>query len=195
VFLFLLLVCHRLLKYLLESIEGVGTVRVKMEAKEGSFPSVCGSSSVVSTSIWLEDSVGALPPMFVTNATSNTRVFPDGGTTLSYSGSTTATVLRLATVHALHCPVCEYCNGYVYFKYGDSVSEGVNITMPFVETKIEAAILGLADLINNKWPQLSVDVNISSYNGAICSQHSNSTTTVTLYSTYGNIPSLEIVDG
>jgi hypothetical protein len=50
--------------------------------------------------------------------------------------------------------------GVVYFSYGKSVSAGVNITGNFKGTYalITAAVLSLADLQNNMWPDLAVNV-------------------------------------
>jgi hypothetical protein len=186
-------IVNRLLKYLLEQIEGVGTVRVRMYTPLDALPSACSAYEPASTEIYLEDHVGPLSPMFVTNATANTQAFPLGGTTLALSTGS-ETVLRMATVHTLHCSVCPYCEGEVYFTYGDSISTAVNITGTHAETHIHDAIYSLTDLLNQKWPALRVNVTIAGGATTICNRHRNVTTTITLYSTYGNIPSLGIID-
>ena len=80
-----------------------------MQAGDDGVPAICGTSSALSTSIWLLDYVGQMPPIQLTNATANTRMWPSGGTALSLSTGTV--VLQMATTYTMVCPVCADCSG------------------------------------------------------------------------------------
>eukprot|EP01036_Dinobryon_divergens_P033000 gene33000-42696_t len=177
------------LKYALESIPNAGTVTVTMPV--GGI--VCGSSQVMSTYIQFDSYLGNRPPIYVTAVAGATRMWSDGDVTLNSGGN--LPTLRMATMHTLTCPVCLHCKGKVYFTYGSSVSTGVNITGANAVTAVKVAILGLSDLSNAMWTNFQINVTISGQHNSLCSAGAAVTTTIALYSDYGNIPSLGMLDG
>ncbi len=177
------------LKYALERVPGVtsGSVIVSMPKNNNGVPTVCTSSSTVSTSIMFTDRNGPRPPIKVYEPTANTRMWPDGGSSLLLSGSTP--VLRMKTTYMLECPVCDPCSGSLSFVYGDSITASYDVTATSLSATIAAGIKGLADLASAEWSNLDVSVTITS---SLCGA-SAATSYVVLTSDYGNIPGLEII--
>lgn len=155
-------------------------------------PSVCGSTEVVSTEITFTSFIGDRPPIMVTLNTSNTRLWPDGSTPLTLEGGTP--VLRMATQHYLTCPICQNCTGDVYFSLGQSISEPISVNTSGAANSIVSAISELGDLYNVPWTNLVVDVNISDGRDTLCSEFGSTETRISLYSDYGNLPFLGILD-
>jgi hypothetical protein len=183
-----------LLKYTLESVAGVGSVTIKMPRGSDNMPKVCQSSTVQQTTIEFDDHPGSNPPIYVTLKTANTRRWPSGSASLSSTGFSEP-VLRMATVHNLYCPVCVDCEKNVYFTYGTSISSGVAVKGSSAKANIQSAILSLEDLVDANWENLAVNVTTSPDVNTICSASTAVVTTIILYSSYGNIPSLSILDG
>ena len=179
------------LQQALQALRGVGKVHVVCET-ENNVPLVCGSAAPLSTSVWLMDYVGAMPPMMLTNQTANTRMWPAGGTPLSKSGGTA--LLQMATTYTLVCPVCVGCSGSVYFTYGTSTSAPMSVMDSVSEfaAAVQAAVVGLADFQASNWPH--VVVTVASSATSLCSTTSALTTQITLTSPVGNIHGLDIVD-
>ena len=174
------------LKSALQNLNFVSSVTISMQTVAG-VSMLCGSSTIFSTSIVLNDRAGPRTPMMVSLLSSNTRMWPDGSTALTYlSGAPT---LRMATVYTLTCPVCPGCAGYFYISYGRSISTSLSVSA--APSSIQAAILSLTDFVNQGWPNLVVSVNSAS--GTICQSGSTTTTTIYIYSSYGNLISLGIV--
>jgi hypothetical protein len=112
-------------------------------AEYGGEPSICGASSIVTTQIIFTQHRGDRPPMFVTRNTSDTRAWPSGSTPLSLSSSTASAVLRFATRHELYCAVCPTCFGRVYFQYGTSVTDPIDVTNAGAAATLTSAIAAL----------------------------------------------------
>eukprot|EP01038_Epipyxis_sp_PR26KG_P012023 gene12023-16094_t len=186
-----------LLKQIIESIYLAGTVNVEIKSNnKENLPTVCRSDAVSSTIITFDDYFGSRPPILINRNTSNTRQWPDGSLPLAVNGISSGTALRMATQHYLICEPCSTCGGYVYFVYGNSITEGINITQSKIASIIEEEILGLQDLQEAKWTSLSVQVNFTgNYNQEICNPKYRTTTTISIFSDYGNIPFLSMIDG
>jgi len=181
------------LKYALESISQVGSVTVSMPRGPHGLPVVCGSSEPVSTSIHFDSYLGDRPPIFVTPKAAATRMWPDGNTTLGLTDA--SPILRMASMHVLSCPICPNCHGKAFFTYGNSVSAGVNITLPGGDALVTKAISALADLLAAKWPDLQVNVTIQGGQSSLCSSSVAVKTTIAIYSSYGMLPSLGVLGG
>lgn len=179
------------LQYVLENIPSVGSVEISMESDSSGYPVICSSASVMTTTIKFLDHPGNAPPIRVTKNVSDTRMWPSGSTSISLSSSSSP-ILRMATKYVITCPTCMYCHGQIYFTYRNSVSVGINVTTAGAKTDIENAILSLDDLINEGWTSLSVTVT-GTYD-TVCSSLGESSLTVYIYSDYGNIPHLNMLD-
>jgi hypothetical protein len=173
-----------------------GSVEVKMLAlpDTGNLPSVCASNTFASTEIVFSDYRGDRPPMMVTRNTSDTRMWPGGSQQLSLGGSPDAALLRFATKHTLTCPACPACFGNIHMQYRTSITDPVNVTVSGGSALLEAAIAGLEDLQAAQWTNLRVNVTVSDSSGRICSGVTPTTINVDLYSDYGNIPFLTLLD-
>lgn len=187
-----------LLKHLLESLPGVGSVRVAMSADPiTALPSVCQESVIATTHIWFLNFLGQRPPIRVRyGTTSNTLMWPSGAQQLSHS--TEFPKLRMVTEHTLNCPVCPLCTGSVYFTYKDSVSTPVDVTSSNAISEIRAAILSLTDLtLSGFGITKSEHIGASESSGinTLCDDTASTTWTISLRSDYGNIPFLGILDG
>jgi hypothetical protein len=127
------------------TVDTQGDVEVIMPslAEYGGEPSVCGASSIVTTQIIFTQHRGDRPPMFVTRNTSDTRAWPSGSTPLSLSSSTASAVLRFATRHELYCAACPTCFGRVYFQYGTSVTDPIDVTTAGAAATLTSAIAAL----------------------------------------------------
>ncbi|KAJ1431229.1 hypothetical protein B484DRAFT_395569 [Ochromonadaceae sp. CCMP2298] len=182
-----------LLKIALERNPLVGEVSVLMPAleSEGGLPQVCGSNNVVSTTIIFKDQKGPMAPLLLTQNTSNTRQWPHGSTRLLLGDG--LPVLRMATVHALHCVACPTCTGRVYFSYRNSISDPVDVTANGAAAAIEAALLGLPDLVSANWG-MSINVTVRGTVDRICYAGTDNAIDIVFYSEYGNIPFLSLFD-
>eukprot|EP00602_Paraphysomonas_sp_CaronLab_P009357 CAMPEP_0185037684 /NCGR_PEP_ID=MMETSP1103-20130426/32436_1 /TAXON_ID=36769 /ORGANISM="Paraphysomonas bandaiensis, Strain Caron Lab Isolate" /LENGTH=715 /DNA_ID=CAMNT_0027575783 /DNA_START=415 /DNA_END=2562 /DNA_ORIENTATION=- len=182
------------LQFLMQQVYPAGRVRVRMQSLAGDDqPSACGISSPVTTSIWFLDYIGDRPPIRVSyNDTANTRMWPDGATSLTLGGSTPT--LEMLTVHTLTCPPCPSCQGKVYFTFKDSLSTGIGVNDPDAPTLIAEAIENLSDLVNMEWPNLAVEVTSPTSTTTICDSAVTSTMQISLVSDIGNLPFLEIYD-
>lgn len=167
---------------------GVGNVLISMPATAG-VGAVC-SATGVATSISFKDYNGKRNPIYISLRTSNTRMWPDGGTSLSLASSTTNAKLRMQTVYTVTCPVCVSCSGSIHFTYGDSITASIDVTSSSGFANAMTYILALSDLSGRSWPNL--DAVVTGTSTAFCSSSSISTTTITLYSDYGNIHDLGI---
>jgi len=184
------------LKMAIESITGVGRVDVRMQAEPlDGLPAVCGHSAPLFTSFWLRDQPGALPPVRVlNNASSSSRMWPNGGAGLASSTSSSA-FLQMATRYYLRCPKCATnCNGVIYFTYRDSVSTSVDVTVSGGIHLIAAALRNLANLTSDGWSITSINASSSTGYTWICSNTSSQVVTITLFSSFGNIPDIGLID-
>lgn len=185
------------LKGVLEALsDSVGNVEVIMPAvaTQGGEPSVCGQSDVVSTQIIFTEHKGSRPPMFLTRSTANTRKWPSGSEQLSLAGVFDDAVLRFATKHELFCSACPDCHGRAYFKYLNSISQPVEVDALGAAAALETAIGELEDLAAAQWSNLQVEVTVDGATDRICNTAASTTTSINLYSDYGNIPFLTLVD-
>ena len=194
------------LQFALERLNGVGRVRVKMQADEHGMPAACGTLSPLTTSIWLLDYFGERPPIQVFAATANTHMWPSGGTALSLSGDagTGVPLLQMVTTYTLVCPVCPLCSGSVYFKYLSSYSSPLSVMHGGGSNSsvVYEAIMGLPDFLTRNWPDLWVSVSqyetgrddASAPMYTVCDKNVSVTTTIALTSSMGNIHGLEIHD-
>ena len=185
------------LKDILERLSpSAGQVEVIMPAlyDDGGVPSVCGSNHIVSTEIVFIDHKGSRPPMFLTRNTSNTRMWPSGSTPLALNSVASSAVLRFATKHRIDCPACPTCFGHVYFKYLTSISPPVEIDSLGLASALRTAIMDLEDLVAAKWTNLEVNVSVSGAYDRLCNIADATSTQVDLYSDYGNIPFLTMLD-
>lgn len=173
----------------LQSINGVGTVGISMPSSSDGTAKVCGTSYPVWTTFWFSNLVGQRPPIYVVNAAANTRMWPQGSVSLQLYSSTP--ILRMVTQYTLTCQACPLCSGKIYFTYGGSVSVPVNITAQNAKSAIPSAILGMYDFAENDWPDLQV--NVSGVKNKICGTSSR-TFQVNLFSSYGNVGSIGILD-
>ena len=191
-------------QFALERLNGVGKVRVKMQADDYGIPAVCGTSSALQTSIWLLDYFGERPPIELSSAAANTRMWPSGGTPLSLSSSPTGSpLLEMATTYTLVCPVCALCSGSVYLTYLTSWSSPLLVLHSGSSNSsvIYEAIMGLPDFQTSNWPGLWVSVSQyqTGTNGAtpmyaVCDKNVSVTTTITMTSSMGNIHGLGLHD-
>lgn len=185
------------LKDVLERLSlSAGNVDVSMPAvsEDGGEPSVCGANHIVSTEIVFTEHKGSRPPMMLTRNTSNTRMWPSGSTPLSLSSNADAAVLRFATKHEIHCPACPDCSGKIYFKYLTSVSGPAWIRGYNPESYVRNLILNMEDLVTAQWTNLDVNVSVSGSSEHICNAGSATVTQIDLYSDFGNIPFLTMLD-
>jgi hypothetical protein len=183
------------LKRVLEAVDGVGYVDVVMQEDVDGLPNVCGQTIPLSTTIELLDHTGQVAPMRINKLLDNSRFAPDSSTAL-------VGTINMVTKYSLYCGLCEgnACHGKVHFAYGDSVSAGVNIATAGAAAAIEAAVLGLGDLVKSGWamPSLAVDVEIPfAAQDRICAANptQNNTVVIKLSSAFGNIPGLQLIDG
>jgi hypothetical protein len=176
------------IKVVLESI-GTGEVVVSMPVNSLNTPTVCDASSVISTSIKFITFEGSRPPIKISTDTSNSRLKPDGGTPLKLSGSDP--VLRLNTKYTLTCPICANCAGNFFLMFGDSVTAPISITASSIKAVILSAIEGLSDLVAQNWENLDIFVEGAD---TVCDTSAASIITINMYSDYGNIPGLSIID-
>lgn len=186
------------LKNTLEDIANVGNVFVEMTAlsENNYLPSICSSTSIAKTKITFTDSKVPNGPLYLTKNTANTRRWPSGSQQLSVTTGGSSLVLRMATKHTLTCPICLNCFGTVYFSYLTSVSIPVDITATGASALITSAIQGLIDLQAAAWSNMVVEVTISNSlnQDKICTTTAISTVSINIYSDYGNIPFLSILD-
>ena len=182
-----------LVKYAFESIYTVGNVNVEMEIDSVGLPSICLSTRLQRTTIqFLNYSTANIPPILLTRNTSKTREWPDGNQPLTLNSG--VPTLHVATEHFLDCPICLSCNGYLYFTFLNSLSSSISLTADNAISNIKREILLLTDLINQNWTNLAINVTSSVGNpDVICSATQQITLTITLYSDYGNIPGLGIL--
>ncbi len=186
------------LRRVLEDLDEVGQVSVTMPAatawnENSRLPSICGDDQAVTTEIAFTSHSGDRPPLFVSRNTSNTRQWTDGATPLSLEGG--VAVLRMETRLSLHCPVCPACSGLIYFTFLDSVSSGVEVTALGAGDLVQAAVLSMSSLSSSVWTQLGVEVSVSgSGSDRICSSGAATTTQISVFSDYGNIPGLGLLD-
>jgi hypothetical protein len=181
------------LKYVLESLPTVGKVTVSTGKGDDLLPEVCGSNSVVTTYIRFESHLGDRPPIFINLNTSNTRAWPSGSTKLRLNNG--GPIIRMRTEHRLKCPSsATLSTGKVYFSYKSSFSVGVDVTATNATGLIKQAILGLYDLRQMGWSNLGVSVKYSGSTDKICNTGADTTFYINLYSDYGNIPYLNILD-
>ena len=181
------------LKRVLEGVVGVGPVDVVMQEDVGGLPNMCGSASTLATTFTLRNHPGQLPPVRLTTSLASSRFFADSGTVLSFSGG--SRVIRMVTKYTLICGACNGCHGNVNFAYGNSISANVDIITSGAAAAIRSAILGIADLSAAGWTGLDVSVSIpSGASDAICYSSSN-VVVISLYSAYGNINGLTLIDG
>lgn len=188
------------LKFAIESVYDDSSVLIKMPASSSDgLPHVCGEDEIISTDIIFEELAGSLPPLLLTLNTSNTRRWPNGGTQLRLNRR--SPILRMSTEHILTCPPCPNCYGNIYFIYEDSVSSAINVTIDGAKSAIERAILELDDLVEGGWTNLVVNVTIGDDSPSVadvdrvCSPTTTVTTRISLFSDYGNLPFLSILDG
>ena len=191
------------LQFALERLNGVGRVRVKMQADDSGVPAVCGALSALQTSIWLLDYFGERPPIELSSATADTRMWPSGGTSLSLSSAAGATpLLEMVTTYTLVCPACPSCSGSLYLKYLTSLSSPMRVLHAGSSdsSAIYEAVMGLSDFRTRNWPGLWVTVSQHKTGAAatpmyaVCDTAVSVTTTITMTSTMGNIHGLEIHD-
>ena len=184
-----------LLKYLLEQVPNVGIVNVTMAKGADGLPAACTSTGAVTT-IELASHPGRLRhTVRVDDAASNTRAFPFGSTPLFNAGGP-LTQVRMLTQYELTCPPCVGCSGYVYFLYGDSVSDPVDVTAVNTTGLILAQISALANLTSANFPLFDYAATSSiGARSALCpSGGTKHVVTISLYSTIGNIGGLSILD-
>jgi hypothetical protein len=173
------------------------SVRVSTPVLAGDLqPSVCGISSPVETSIWFEDYLGSRPPIRVSYGdTANTRLFPDGSTSLSLAGSTP--ILTMITQYTLTCQQCTggACEGMIYFNYKDSISRGIDITASSPLTLLQSALEDLTDLTNLFiTDSLTYEITSSTSSTSICSSSGISTFEISILSSFGNLPLISLLD-
>ena len=178
------------------AVPGVGEVEVVMPAQDDGLPALCGSSAVSTTTITFLDFEGDRPPIFLTRNTSDTRRWPRGSTALSLGGSESDAVLRMSTSHTLTCTsTCVDCVGRIYFTFENSISPSVNVTQDGAVAAIESAIAQLEDLSTSGWTNLEIDVTrISGSLDRVCGVSESSSISIKLYSDYGNLPFLGLID-
>lgn len=182
-----------LLHYILSRIPNAKSVRVSTPVLPGDQqPSICGRSSFVETALWFEDYIGARPPIRISYGdTANTRLFPDGSTSLRLSGSTP--YLKMATKYTLTCPRCYgACKGTLYLKYKDSISTGIDITASSAAFLLTNALQSLTDM-KNQFPDLTYSV-ASSGSSTLCRSGAPAIFFISLLSQYGNVPPISILD-
>jgi hypothetical protein len=197
-----------LLRYLLMRVPLARSVRVSTPVLPGDLqPSICGLSSPIETSIWFEDYYGARPPIRVSYGdTANTRLFPNGATSLSLSGATP--ILKMVTQYTLTCPQCTAgaCLGSIYFNYKDSFSSSIDISATLSSSgltplvALQRALEDLTDFTNlyisdtSEDTDLSYEITSSTSSSSICSTTSLSSFEISILSSYGNLPKISLVD-
>jgi hypothetical protein len=109
-----------LLEALLESLTLVDSVTVTIPVVNG-LAIVCNghgaNPAVQTTTIKFNDFVGPRPPVMVSMNTAVSRLWPDSGTHLGYTGGGTP-LLYMESLYYLTCPPCPApCSGSVSYKY------------------------------------------------------------------------------
>jgi hypothetical protein len=194
------------LQYALQALPNVGRVQITTpQLSSTQHASVCSESGIIQTEIMFLDLHGDRPPILVTRNTANTRKWPNGAEKLSLSSSFDGLpVLRMATMHWLHCAPCLHCFGRIYFGIGDSISSKVNVTSQNATGEIMNALLEMEGLSGAGWTNLAVEVyindqqfllNTSNVDNRICRPNNSTTTVIKFLSDYGNIDFLSIIDG
>jgi hypothetical protein len=184
------------LKKVLQSLPDVGKVLVTISSSvhEGqSTASICGSSDVVTSNIRFLSHVGSRPPIRVFRNVSSTRQWPSAGSSpLSLSGS--LPILQMKTIYSLICPSCVDCTGNIYFKYLTSVSSPIDVTSLSAADLVYNAIYSLTDLKSSNWDNLHFTVENTGSTDRICNSGDSTTITLNIFSDYGNIGELSIID-
>ncbi len=179
------------LQHALEAIPNVGKVSVSTPANTGSFPQICGLSSVTTTTIQFMSRFGSLPPILVTRNVTTSRVWPQASP-LSLSGA--SPVLRFKTTYTMSCPACSSCDGSVYLAYKTSLSQAVDVTATNGTGLITLAVLSLEDLYRTNWPDFQFRVAYSGASNRVCNGGSSTSISIELFSSIGNIDGLTFVD-
>ena len=165
-------------------------------------PTVCGDSTtgVLTTTIQFKDYVGPRPPIYINpSLVTNTRMFGTSSMIpLAYSGTGNTPVLRMATIFTLTCAICSACNANtkLYFMMNSNISSSISITNAGAPT-IRNTILAISDLnsATSPWTHIVATVVFATGGpGVVCSSAYSATTTITLYSDYGNIPGFQVRD-
>lgn len=185
------------LKEILLRLNHISSVRIVMES-EG-VPRICGESSVLSTTLRLTDRVGPRPPIYVSSSLTapSKRFGANSAQKLSLYGGAGTAILRMATTYTLTCAVCASCTNYnLVFQFGKNISASVPV-ISATATTISTAISGISDFATsatNIWTNFDISVAFSTATTTLCDASATSTSAITLYSDYGNIPGLEIID-
>lgn len=183
------------LKYVLESIPGMGTVTVEMSTFSASGEArVCGYNYLSTTYITLNNYVGINPPRMrlITGKTVNSRLNAAGELPIVGESLT----LYMQTTYTLTCPACAGCNaGVIWFSMGDSISDEILLIAEYdsVSTAISRAIRNLEDLKRGNWENLEVVVTASSDDSRICLNGQSNLFTVNVRSNYGNLPKIDMI--
>lgn len=179
----------------------MGEVLVDMKASTlDGLPMICLANESGRTKIEFIDLFGDLPPMKVIRKSANTRQFPTGSEALALStGSGDGLLLHMATEHRIICSSCSACSGKLYLLYEDAVSAGINVVADGARDAISSALANIDLLTTAGWTNLTYNVSIQLSNGdlsdQICHSDYDTTTTIKLYSEYGNLPFLGLLDG
>jgi len=183
-----------LLQGLLQEIPNVGRVQVVMQADATGEPSACSATGQLTT-FTLLDRPGPQRPIRVVSNTGASRMFPDSGT-VSLSNEGNAATLSMVTNYFISCPACSGCTGKIYLSYGDSISSAVDITASSSPGLVAAALATLTNLTNANYPGLTFSVTSSTgtTTTAICKSDQSHTLTISISSTIGNIPGLDLID-
>ncbi len=180
------------LQLVLQRIQGIHSVTVETETA-GSMSKLCSADNTApfKTMITLQDYVGEAAPMLLRKYTSSTREWPSGDTVLSLAGEADDALLRFSTEYSLTCPACANCDSSIQFALGDSMS---NAVMPMADTAADlASALGtISDLNDGNWG-FTVAVSVLN-DGNICHITDEIVTKISMYSLYGSLPALELVD-
>ena len=169
-----------LFKYILESMPHIDDIYILSNNLN-----LCGSSSYTRTEFVLtyHNVIKSSPVVFVTSQTSASRYWNNSTQPLISQSSTP--ILRFRTEYILTCPICTTCSGSISFRYGDSISNSVSVTVTNANHLVLNAINSLSKLLLD-WPLATIDVAVTNSNNInqICNSNSIATVTITLLSNY-----------
>lgn len=142
--------------------------------------SVCGTGAAVTTSVTFTEAPGNLPPAKVTAATS--LVLTAGTPTL-----------LLETRSVIVCPICTTCTGGILLEYDGEMTSLIPPTS--TSTSIVTSLTGLTTLSTASVYGAISSVSVTYSSGTtLCDNAAQITTTISIYSTYGNLPDLVLTN-
>jgi hypothetical protein len=161
-------------------------------------PTVCGgtNSGILTTTIQFKDYIGSRPPMWLSpDILTSSRTFgSDSQTKLTYLSSTP--VLRFASVFTFTCAsdANHVANDHsLFFRFGPNSNSSIAVRVAVDNAAtIKTALQSIDDFDSTTTIYTNLDIEVGS--SPMCQDNTATTTTITLYSDYGNIHGLSFSD-